>query len=420
MPRLAKNKVPSLRCHRASNQAVVTLAGKDYYCGPHGTEESTRRYNQLVAEWLAAGRKAPATIAPRGRGDAKPSTCLVIAQLCERYLDDRAEYFGGSDGKPTHSYARVKIVVKLLMAHYPTLPADELGPVRLRAIREHLIEQGQSRRYINELVSQIKLMFRWGCSRELVPATTYQALATVDGLKQGKTRARETERVLPVSDAVIETTKQHLSQTVRDMVTIARHSGMRPGEVCIMRPCDIDRTGDEWEYRPHYHKSQYRGRTRVVTLGPRCKAALAKYLDREPNAYCFSPIESEAARRAAQFKARITPLHYGNRPGTNKTKKPKRTPGKRYTSFSFGRAIERACLKAFPVPEGVEGSARDAWIRDHSWAANQLRHSYATEVRKMFDADTAQVCLDHSKPDVTQRYAEPNLDKKKIVAARMG
>lgn len=420
MPRLAGNKVPSLRLHKKSGQAVVTLSGKDCYCGPHGSKESVSRYNQYVAEWLANGRHMPNIAATRGRPGKQSSGCIAICQLCERYLDDRREYFGGSDGRPSRSYARVKIVVKLLMNHYPDLPVDEFGPLRLRAIRERLIEQGQSRRYINELVSQIKLLFGWGCSLELVPAATVGALKTVEGLKQGKSRAREIERVLPVSDEVVEATKKHLSQTVKDMVTIARHSGMRPGEVVIMRPCDIERDGENWEYRPHYHKSQHRGRTRVVTLGKRCQAALLKYMDREPTAYCFSPIEAEVVRRAVQSKARKTPLSCGNRPGSNVTKKPKRTPGKRYTSFSFGRAIERACLKAFPVPEGVEGSARVAWIRDHAWAANQLRHSFATEVRKLFDADTAQVCLDHSKPDVTQRYAEPNMDKKHIVSDRIG
>jgi hypothetical protein len=42
--------------HRASGQAVVTIAGQDHYLGPHGTTASRIEYDRLVGEWLAAGR----------------------------------------------------------------------------------------------------------------------------------------------------------------------------------------------------------------------------------------------------------------------------------------------------------------------------------------------------------------------------
>ena len=40
------------------------------------------------------------------------------------------------------------------------------------------------------------------------------------------------------------------------------------------------------------------------------------------------------------------------------------------------------------------------------WHANQLRHSKATEVRRQFGLEAAQVILGHAKADVTQVYAE--------------
>ncbi|MCR9293430.1 MAG: hypothetical protein NXI32_11970 [bacterium] len=39
MPRLS-HAVSKYRKHRASGQAIVTLAGKDHYLGPHGTKAS--------------------------------------------------------------------------------------------------------------------------------------------------------------------------------------------------------------------------------------------------------------------------------------------------------------------------------------------------------------------------------------------
>jgi hypothetical protein len=41
---------------------------------------------------------------------------------------------------------------------------------------------------------------------------------------------------------------------------------MRPGEVCIMRTCDIDRGGDVWAYKPSHHKSQHHVHERLVVL----------------------------------------------------------------------------------------------------------------------------------------------------------
>ncbi|MCA9231188.1 MAG: hypothetical protein KDA57_11075 [Planctomycetales bacterium] len=47
MPRLS-NSVPKYRKHRASGQAVLTLNGRDYYLGPHGTKASRREYDRLI------------------------------------------------------------------------------------------------------------------------------------------------------------------------------------------------------------------------------------------------------------------------------------------------------------------------------------------------------------------------------------
>lgn len=61
MPRLT-DKLPKYRKHRASGQAVVTIAGRDVYLGPHGTKASKVEYDRVIAEWLAAGR--PSTPQP--------------------------------------------------------------------------------------------------------------------------------------------------------------------------------------------------------------------------------------------------------------------------------------------------------------------------------------------------------------------
>ena len=55
MPYLA-HATPRYRLHRASGQAVVTLAGVDHYLGPWKSKASRIEYDRLVGEWLTAGR----------------------------------------------------------------------------------------------------------------------------------------------------------------------------------------------------------------------------------------------------------------------------------------------------------------------------------------------------------------------------
>ena len=51
------------------------------------------------------------------------------------------------------------------------------------------------------------------------------------------------------------------------------------------------------------------------------------------------------------------------------------------------------------------------WQSAYRWAPNQLRHNAATEIRRRFGLEAAQIILGHSKADVTQVYAERDLAK---------
>jgi site-specific recombinase XerC len=60
------------------------------------------------------------------------------------------------------------------------------------------------------------------------------------------------------------------------------------------------------------------------------------------------------------------------------------------------------------------------WRDKHCWAPNQLRHSAATEIRKRFGLEAAQVTLGHAAADVTQVYAERDLEKAAAIMAQVG
>ena len=61
-----------------------------------------------------------------------------------------------------------------------------------------------------------------------------------------------------------------------------------------------------------------------------------------------------------------------------------------------------------------------AWRKAHRWHPHQLRHSYATYVRKEFGLEAAQILLGHSTADVTQIYAERDMSRAATVAAKIG
>lgn len=75
-----------------------------------------------------------------------------------------------------------------------------------------------------------------------------------------------------------------------------------------MRTCDIDTTGQIWQYRPIEHKTQHHARTRVVYLGPQAQAILRHHLRPDLDAFLFSPKEVKVERAHAARAARITPM----------------------------------------------------------------------------------------------------------------
>lgn len=391
MPRLV-NAVPRYCRHKGTNQAVVTLNGHDFYLGKWNTRASRREYDRLIGEWIAGGRQF-----------RSPTHDLTVVELVAQYVKWADRYYR-RDGVPTRVLPGIKCAMRYLKNTYAELPACEFGPLRLKSLRERMVKDGLARTYVNQHVAWIKCCFKWGASEELVPATIPQALATVRGLVRGKTKAPERPPVQPVADAAVDKTLPHLPDVVADMVRVLRVTGMRPGEVCIMRPMDIDRTGDIWFYKPSSHKNLERDKPRIVCVGRQGQDVLTRYLLRAGDQFCFKPSESEQRRRAANHRARKTPASCGNGPGTNRKRKPRWTPGDRYTTQSLGKAVRRACVKAGVKP----------------WALNRLRHSVGSRVRREYGLEHAQAVLGHSNLQTTQIYAVVALQRAIEVAKKFG
>jgi integrase len=205
-----------------------------------------------------------------------------------------------------------------------------------------------------------------------------------------------------VPAAHVEATLPFLRPALRAMAGLQRLTGMRPGEVLRLRACDLDVTGPLWAYRPGRHKTAWRGRDRVVVLGPQAQAVVRPFLTTDLQAYLFSPARTMAEFRAEQRAARKTPVPPSQRARAKAA--PRKRPGQRYTADRYAKAVAKACARA-GVPH---------------WSPNQLRHLYATEVRKRFGLEASQVALGHSRADVTQVYAERDRTLAERVAREIG
>lgn len=427
MPGFRYSPAPSYRHHRASGQAVVTLCGRDFYLGRFGSKASQLQYDRTISLWLNAGR----TLA--FLRDAKAD--LTVTQVCAAFWQHAKTHYVHSDGSPTQELANYKRVIAPLRELFGRTLVTEFGPIKLKVVRDRLVADGLARETINHHVSRIRNLFRWGVANELVPSEIHQALCAVAGLQRGRTSVKESTPVSPVADDVLDKTMACLPAVVADMVQLQRLTGMRPAEVCSLRPSNVSREGEVWTYRPDQHKTQHRGKERTIFLGPRAQAILGKYLLGTADACCFSPVKSTSQRRAVRSAQRTTAPGQGNSAGTNRTAHPKKSPTARYTTDSYRRAIWYACEQAFAMPERLRYPHRQqvssdelsslrqeatAWRQRFCWSPNQIRHTTATAIRKGFGLEAAQTVLGHSSADITQIYAERDYQMAAAIMKQVG
>ena len=356
--------VPKYRRHKGSGQAFVQVNGRRHYLGKWDSPKSKEAYARFVAELAvspAATKAVPLTT---------PASQFTVVELVAAYLDYAKGYYQ-HNGKPTRSLDNIKLALRVVKDLYGRERVATFSSLNLLAIQQKLAADGSTRNYVNKRVGAVKRMFKWGVSRAIVPPTVYTALSTVEGLRMGRTTARESTPVLPVSDELVDVTLPNLPVVIADMVRFQRLTGARPGEVFQLRPCDVDRSGEIWEYKPADHKTAYRGRQRIIYIGPKAQAILLPYLLRDAQANCFSPAESEEKRHKEQRNRRRTRVQPSQQ--NRRKAKPKRTPRTAYNKDSYQKAIARAIVKA--NKERTEAAADmgvEPILLPH-WHANQLR-----------------------------------------------
>ena len=349
-------KLPGYLLHKPSGRARVRINGEYVYIGEFGSPESRQKYGELIAD-LASGR----IIDPFATRSEQSQ--ITIAELVLAYVKHAQTYYV-KNGKVTDEFGCIKSALKPVVELYGTIPAADFGPKSLKAVRQHMVDGGKKcRRYINMSVGRIRRAFRYAVENELIEPGVLQKLEAIPPLLAGRTEAKDhpTRRPVPVEN--INRVKGKVNQRTRDMIDLMLLTGARPGELVSLTGGMIDRQDDVWVSNLSDHKTIHRGKERILHFGPRAQAILHRYLTGDPNQRLF-PI-----RRA-----------------------------------TASAAIKKACVE-LGIPK---------------FTSHWLRHTTATQIRKDFGLDVAQVILGHSSADVTQVYAEVNTSKARDAVREVG
>jgi hypothetical protein len=151
VPKL-KDRIPKYRLHKASGQGMVTLDGQDHYCGPYRDPSSKAEYDRLICVWLANGRRAePAAV------QQQPTS---VNELVVRFWDHAQTYYRKPHGAVAREVEMCRFAVKPLVRLFGETSVEEFGPLRLKAVRNHMVAVGWCRNHINHQVSRLKSIFR--------------------------------------------------------------------------------------------------------------------------------------------------------------------------------------------------------------------------------------------------------------------
>ena len=353
---------PKYRKHAKRDRAIIEFRGKRHYLpGAYKSPESLKAYREFLVRNDLIGHT-------ENEGQPRHVVGLInrfMAWAEDTYpLGTRSEYMN----------CKMALNKHLLGLDGATLVTD-YSPARLRALQQHLARAKKSRGYVNAVVARVRRMFKWAVSEGLCPPAIYFALATVPGLRRGRSAATESKPREPVSWEHVAATLPELSPTVAAMVLLQWHTGVRSQSVCLAKPEQFDTTVQPWEWLPR-HKTESQGKSLVVYVGPQAQAVVRPFM--ESRTYLFQPLHLNG-KRAKGFRSF-------------------------YDSVSYLRAVSRACDRA-GIPR---------------WTPHALRHAKATRVRAAYGLEAAQATTGHATLSAAQIYAQRASELARRVAQETG
>ncbi len=424
--------LPVMRLFTPRNLAYIKLDGRRHYLGPWGSTAADDAYRAKVRQLLHV-EHPPGLEIERRLPTGATLEVRTVRDLFVAY-DDYAHSFYTKRGRPTHTAANVRRVRALVeesgLAGRALAAADPewLVDVRTAIARRH--HKVLTRGTLNEYVAIIVRAFQFAAEHGLADASTHAYLKSVRRLRRGRPPAsnlkpmREGSEVQPVPPEWIRAVRPHLSRTIRIMLDVQLLTGMRPEEVCAIRPADLKPTKNArvmvYDVDPNWDKTEHleNATPRRVWVGPRALRLLGLSQPPTPADYYFSPARALAEFNAARAAARTVASYPSHDLVVRRARRraagvrPHRG-GEMYTPSSYRRALERGCARAAIAQAGAGVRPAD---RVGSFTPYRLRHNCATELANREQIQIAQVMLGHKSIQTTARYVKP-WEKHAVAAA---
>jgi hypothetical protein len=113
------------------SRPIIELLGSLLQLAGHRLDPETKR--RIEREVLKPRRRKP-----KRRGQREMS----VAKLCRLYSKHADGYYRHSDGTPTEEATTIGYALKPLRQLFGRTPATQLGPLRLKKVRDEMVARG--------------------------------------------------------------------------------------------------------------------------------------------------------------------------------------------------------------------------------------------------------------------------------------
>src|ERR1700733_14578154 len=159
---MPSSRIPKYGFHKPSGQARVYIDAVSIYLGAYDSDESKRKYKQVIDQWQERRDAA------QRRQELKCLPELSVGELALLYDQHAATYYV-KDGQPTSEVHCIKAAIRFVTRSNSRTAVADFGPKKLKAVREQIVASGKVRTTVNKYIEIVRRMFAWGVSEELVP-----------------------------------------------------------------------------------------------------------------------------------------------------------------------------------------------------------------------------------------------------------
>ena len=391
MGRRKKGVPPTPTVHKKSGQARVRVGKRTIWLGTAGSQQAAENYKEFLGAWGANGSSIPDDFRLKGSRaipevDAPERTVLKVGDLMFNALSSVGAGRTPKELRKQSRWWRLRAVATALEP-FSGMPAIEFGPKILNEVATQLsTEKKRTKKYVREIVSEIRRIFSDAVAREELPA---ERLVALQALKLRDIKGTKSKRRQPVPQEDIEATCDQLPPVVADLIRFIALTGCRPSEAMRATQEQFDTTQPTWVWDIPEHKTDEHDIERIVAIGPRCRKILQRWWSgKKPDEFVFS--RGDLKRSITRYSVRMRKL---------------KTDGEQFTQEDLRQRVIRAAKKA-----GVS-----------HWTPYRLRHTGLTEARKHGGLDAAQSRGGQvDSQTVEKHYAAPDISKQVDFAERYG